>query len=391
MSQNQSKGYQLLLKKGFSLIEFSIALVVVGFFITIGVTLIPRLMSSPIFGNANIENTLDQATRAIDGFVIANGRLPCPATNSLGVEDCSVGVVSGWLPVRQLGISLNEPVRYGVYREPSAVDTLDKDLAKKTIPDRYKPSFPYSASYSYISKINGLDFCIGLLNLTETGGSVLTAGQLAIPIAYGIAVGGKLNADNLTSGLWTQLDGLNSVSNRFELAGRAKNTTYDDDTRTVGSAELFERLGCTQKLAAVNFESRMSNVAYDVDQVADFYVRFRTFQVKVSELDNSMVATARDLAAADLAIGIAGSAVSIAGSLETFGAGAFAIATSVAAVSMATYSLVEAVKAVPKAAQDLADARSMKSASDNFKLQTASDLNLSFNRMKALDAKGILP
>jgi phosphoribosylformimino-5-aminoimidazole carboxamide ribonucleotide (ProFAR) isomerase len=121
------------------------------------------------------------------------------------------------------------------------------------------------------------------------------------------------------------------------------------------------------------------------------YVRFRTFQVKVSELDNSMVDTARNLAITDLAVAIAQMAVAIAGGFETFGAGAFAIATGVAAIAMASYSLEEAVAAIPPAAQDLADAHSMKNASDNFKAQTNADLVTAVARMKAADAKGILP
>jgi type II secretory pathway pseudopilin PulG len=386
---------------GFSIIELTISLVFVGLVGVMVWSFLPRLKALPIFAQANADS-LAIANRAIDGFILANGRLPCPdsSADNTGTEDCTAGSITGWLPVRTLGISLQEKVRYGVYRDPRVTPAMDMDLA--VMADRFKPLYPYNipaGTDPYVQRLNGLDFCIGLLNVTQASGTVLTASSRSaagaiiaeIPIAYGLAVAGKTNADNAGIGNVAGFDGSNSVAGKFEMQGAAKTAAYDDDTRTVGSAELFERLGCTQKLAAVNSTARTAYVAYDVDQVAAMYVRFRTFQVKVSELDNSMVDTARNLAITDLAVAIAQMAVAIAGGFETFGAGAFAIATGVAAIAMASYSLEEAVAAIPPAAQDLADAHSMKNASDNFKAQTNADLVTAVARMKAADAKGILP
>ena len=378
-------------QRGFTLIELAIGFAIVGILTVVLAMLLPRIRALPAFSQHS-GKTLEQAARAIDGFIIANSRLPCPDTSAdrTGVENCAAGNVAGWLPARTLGLSLSEPVRYGVYRQSGALDANDVDLA--VLKNRYVPLLPavYAATYPNIK--NGLDFCIGLLNLTETGGSVLTAGSSTIPIAYGLAVAGLKNADLSAPGAYAQFDGLNSASNRFELEGQAKAANYDDETKTVGSAELFERLACTQKLAAVNSVGRAAYVAYDVDQVAAFYVRFRTFQVRVSELDNSMVGTARDLAIADLTLSIAGMGVAIAGMAESPGPdGVFGIATAAAAIAMAGYSLAEAIKEVPKAADDLVTARQQKTASDTFKSYTAIDLSTALSTIHTLDMKGIRP
>ncbi|MBR7800860.1 type II secretion system protein [Undibacterium fentianense] len=376
--------------RGFSLLELSVGIVVIGILTVSLVLFIPKIKSLPAFSQHS-GNPLDQANKAIEGFVIANSRLPCPDTspNNIGDEDCSGAAVTGWLPTRTLGITLSEPVRYGVYRQSTALASNDYDLA--VLKDRYVPLLPSTYASSYSVKKNGLDFCIGLLNLTGNGGIVLTAGD-AIPIAYGLATAGAANADQRDDGVYSKFDGLNVKPGQFELSGAQKTNVYDDDTRTVGSAEFFERLACTQKLAAVNSVGRAAYVAYDVDEVAKFYVKFRTFQVKVAELNNAMVGTAKDLAIADLAISIAGMGVAVAGMFESPGpAGAFGIATAGAAIAMAGYSMAEALKEVPKAAEDLTTARQQKIASDNFKVQTGIDLTTAMTTINTLDGKGIRP
>lgn len=381
-------------RRGFTLIELAVALAVVGVLSVAMAVFLPKINTLPAFSQ-HAGNTSEQATRAIDGFILANSRLPCPdsSADGTGEENCADGNIVGWLPTRTLGISLSEPVRYGVYRQSNAQEAKDYDLA--VLKNRYVPLLPDSYATTYPKLKNGLDFCIGLLNLTEKGGTVLSAGSSMIPIAYGIATAGKLNADNRGVGKEGQFDGLNSVPGRFELAGQYKSAVYDDDTRTVGSAELFERLGCTQKLASVNSVGRAAYVAYDVDQVAEFYVRFRTFQIKVRELDLDIANTARDLAATDIAISAAKMAVAITllsqtkDPLKITGA-QIGVAAATAGTLAAANSLVGAIKRVSKAEESLATARKQKVASEKFKAETSDDLSAAMDTIKLLDTKGIL-
>lgn len=372
--------------QGFSLVELAVAMVIIGFLGVIAWSYMPKLMTLPMFSQFSGKAT-EQSVNAIDGFILANGRLPCPDTsaNNTGIENCAPGVINGWLPARTLGLSLSERVKYGVYRDARLTPTSDIDLA--VLVDRYKPSYPYGTDLTYTPRNNGLDFCIGLLNLTESGGTLLTAGALAVPIAYAIAVAGPANAD----GVGNNFDGRNAIAGQFELEGTAKSATYDDETKTVGSAELFERLGCTQKLAAVNSAARKANVALDVDRVADLYVEFRTFQVKIAELDNKMVDVALALAIADISLAVANAAIASQVTYTTNGAAALAVAKAVVALTASSYALAQVIIRLDTTAEKLALANKMKAASSQFKLQTFSDLNAAKLYMLTMDGKGILP
>lgn len=398
MNMNLNLNLKLNLKRqrGINLIELSITLVVMGLILAATWQMMPRLQNLPLFksNSVNAGTSIEQAQRALEGFILANGRLPCPdsTTDNKGVEQCANGAVKGWLPTKTLGISLSEPVRYGVYRESHVDLTLDKDLA--AMKNRYSPLLPASLKTAYASseKSNPLDFCIASLNLAEQGGLFLSAGSSSVPIAYGLAVAGLRNADGDQNGNF--FDGLNADTNtatgRFEMQGNPKIQTYDDETRTVGAAELFERLGCTQKLATINSAARATYVAYDLDQLAQFYVGFRTFQVKVSQLEVSQAATAETLAIADTALSAAGVAMAIAGAFESFGAGAaIGLATSYASLLISADELSAALGDKKSAAEDLKTSEDQLKAAQNYQLQTAADQREAFERIKRLDDKGL--
>ena len=373
---------------GFSLIELVMVLAIVGGLGLLLWQLAPRLKN--LLAMAHLTgNTLERADTALNGFIRVNGRLPCPDTTAAntGLEDCSGSIAVGWLPVRTLGLNLSERVRYGVYRAPSATLTLDADLA--TRPNRYQPLLPPALAALQSSNLNGLDFCVGLRNVS---GTALTAGVLQVPIAYGLAVAGAADADNVSgAGGKTLFDGLNATAGRFEMAGAAHSASYDDDTRTVGGAELFTRLGCATRLGETTGAARAAFAAYDINRVAGMYVDFRTFQIRVVDLNSQMVDTSIVLATADLAIAIGQAAVAVAGTFETFGAGAAAAVAAVGGIASASYSLAEAIKGLQEAAENKVTAASQKAAALGFQAQTASDLATAVSRVGTLDAQGLLP
>lgn len=107
---------------GFSLIELSIAMIVVGFLISIGFSLVPNYLQSAKVTAARTQ--MKEIQNAIEGFAVANNRLPCPDTTTTadGVEvfdatntnDCAAyhGFAAakndtGNLPYRTLGLSNN--------------------------------------------------------------------------------------------------------------------------------------------------------------------------------------------------------------------------------------------------------------------------------------------
>lgn len=378
---------------GFSLIEFAVALVIVGALGLLVWQFLPRLKSLPAMARLT-GTTLEQAETALNGFILANGRLPCPdatAANT-GNEDCAAGASMGWLPVRTLGLSLSERVRYGVYRAPSVTPALDMDLA--VLPDRYAPLLPASLNAVEPVYLNGLDFCVGLRNLTgTTGAAALTTGSQQIAIAYGLAVAGAGDADRVAdaAGNTSVFDGLNAAAGRFELAGRARNASYDDDTRTVGSAELFTRLGCATRLSGTNAAARAAYAAYDIDQVAEMHRRFRSFQIEVRTSNQTMAVTSTILAAADLANAIASSANAIALVVETGGATTAPLIAAGITITVAIAAVTAAALGVASADASLVTANNQYAAALNFKSLTAGDLAIAAARIGALDAKGLLP
>ncbi len=96
-----------LMSNGFSLVEIAVVLVIIAVLITaIGVPLATQLDQQR---TVDTQKQLENIKEAIYGFVMANGRLPCPATSAGGAEAPVSGGVcttnSGFVPGITLGLS----------------------------------------------------------------------------------------------------------------------------------------------------------------------------------------------------------------------------------------------------------------------------------------------
>ena len=294
---------------GFSFVELSVALAALGIVLLAAMAYWQLTASQRV---AAVQQTVQKQSRdAVVGFLYANFRLPCPAADANGFENCS-GAGSairhtGLLPWRTLGLPRPEAgrLRYAVYREPSGSAPDDRDLA--TARDRMNPlrvatpnpkprnhpiapnpnappppvavagllgatqsgslasplnaacnpssSPPCPAPGGGSASVNMVDACLALN--TASGLAAAPAASLGVvdggvrrPMAFVVVAPGLLDADG-DGQIFDRANALASDANpTYEPASRSKSDTYDDQVLAVSPTELFSELNCGTGLAA---------------------------------------------------------------------------------------------------------------------------------------------
>ncbi|MBT8359254.1 MAG: prepilin-type N-terminal cleavage/methylation domain-containing protein, partial [Desulfobacterales bacterium] len=123
---------KLMGRSGFTLIEMAVVMVIVGIIISIMATVLPSLIHSGKIKKAQAD--LERADLALQGYISATGRCPCPDTNADGEEnrndggtqgnpaDDTCAAYVGDLPYLTLGLSSpndvwGNPIKYAVYSD----------------------------------------------------------------------------------------------------------------------------------------------------------------------------------------------------------------------------------------------------------------------------------
>lgn len=374
---------------GFSLIELSIVLVIIGV-LSLAIPAITPVLQQ-VFTSENDKQVLDDAEGAIKGFLIAQNRLPCPDSDNDGNENCTSTVHSGTLPYRTLKLSspvmniFGQKIAYSVYRNANGTANLDADLA--SLKDRYRPLLPNSES-STIS--NGLDFCWALKTAIKVANSNAFSyvGSSSSPInqAYILASPGSLNANEAG----TVFDGINQIGNiGFELPDKVIDANYDDTVRSKGFSELAGELKCAALIGRANGSARTSVAMYDITRINDYNVSFRALALDVHEGNVDQAEFNMALATADAAIYAAQTVIAIAAGAESFGVAVAAIAIpAVAAGALTAKGLIDAANGLSDAkdARDVAAAQ--KTEADAQKVDIDALYAAKLAKAKAIDAKG---
>jgi prepilin-type N-terminal cleavage/methylation domain-containing protein len=125
-------------QKGFTLVEVAIVLMIVGVVLAGTISAVSTQSTSAKYSKT--KSTLNTAQEALLGYVVSQGRLPCPDTTNYaagtdgdGLEDiasCNSGLktttVEGWLPFATLGIEGRDDfgrlLRYRVTEHFAVVD-----------------------------------------------------------------------------------------------------------------------------------------------------------------------------------------------------------------------------------------------------------------------------
>ncbi len=332
---------------GFTLVELGVSLVLLGL---LALAFVAYWRTSAQERATVADRDLLAVTeRAVVGFAHAGFRLPCPASDSAGNEDCTGGRQTGFLPWRTLGVADARAgtLLYGAYRAPNTGQPwIDMDLAQAM--DRLRPSFtvgpppmlPAAPLALSPANANLLDFCYALTlasnvpaNAAALGVVDANAAAARRAVAFTVAAPGLLDAD----GDGNPFDGLqasaSSASPTFDAANRPVSGSYDDRVLAVPFNALFAQLQCGQALSAVSHSHvNAATAAASLQQALINYKR----QLEIAALlAGAGVAsgTAGVLSAsAGLASAVAGSANAVAFTILTYGSASAVMAPAVAAV-----------------------------------------------------------
>ncbi len=141
------------ISQGFTLIEMSMVLIIIGFLI--GGMFVPLSMQMSYQKIKKTQNTLETIKEALMGFAIINNRLPCPALDNKGNEvitnPCTTyNETDGYLPWANLGTdrfdAWGHPFRYRVDGNFTANIPNPPNTINLIIQDNSSPSNLLSSS-----------------------------------------------------------------------------------------------------------------------------------------------------------------------------------------------------------------------------------------------------
>lgn len=364
-------------QEGYSLVELSVVLIIVGLIFALLYQYYPRTQAVQkqvvkSFNTENIDNV-------ITGFAYSHGRLPFPDNDKDGIEN--IGAVTGTIPEKTLGLAekpvnqVNIPLTYSIFRKPDLADsTLDADLAiSKDRLYALLPSGTRVAALTPLLQSNTIDLCFALktaANIRSTGNVQITdTTSLHVSksgsnknVAYVLVDVGSENADNDAAG--KLLDGFNAIATgiKFESPTRPRTQNYDDQVNTKEFSELFGALGCGSVISAALHAH--DNVVLAADMM---HTSFEDYS-RLLALSKDLADAGELLAIAAVAQGVAGladalSAAAIAAAetfttpFEAFGVAAAALAAtaiglgaaSTAAAALSLKTAEDAVEAVENA------------------------------------------
>lgn len=214
-------------RSGFTLIELAIVIIIVGIIISIVASVLPSLIGSSKIRQARAQ--LEKADNALQGYSIANFRLPFADNNGDGLEDA--GVFSGTLPYRTMGLSSGTDVwgnaiRYAVYGVGGGANNLTRTF---TDGDAFCAAITNASTAAFDINIDHTTTAVpcGGANGTNAGNQ-----------AYVLASGGLKDMDGANG----YFDGCNTTAGTgFNIPGKIQGTTYDDLVRAYSLNELNQK------------------------------------------------------------------------------------------------------------------------------------------------------
>jgi len=347
--------------RGMTLIEVSLVVLVLGFLALLLADLLPGFKRAAM--QKESLRALATAQTAMRGFVLINGRLPCPDSSGDGAEDragdgCTA--LTGTLPYRTLGLggplenAAGFPFRYGVYHRSNASVGADAGLTR--VIDRLQPEVAEGLPPALGPRLRGhsnlLDYCAAVQS-AQALATVNTQIHVALPlgsgevlenVAYVLAEPGVADMDVNGSAF----DGSNAAGLRFEHPTLAPGRSYDDRVVVAYFTDMWEELGCSSLVASTaraypNTESGLAMFRQSLRDYKDQLGLTREMAEadrlqEIASLAQGIGAVA--VAAAALPIGVASSINTAGATSGSAVAAGIAIGLNVAATAYSAVNLV---------------------------------------------------
>ncbi len=241
-------------QRGYSIIELSVSIVILGLIISAILGLYAHLEEK--YRHIDLVQSTQEANEAIWGFIFSKGRLPCPSGDNGGFEDCTIA--KGFLPYKALGMpaqirnSTGLALRYAVYLKVDS--TIMRDAELDVLKDRYRPfvaeGSPPVGQELILGNTNNLDFCQALDTAAHASDDAtlvhVGSGANLEHVAYILLDPGAGDAN----GNGNSLEGLDATADlAFDRPNRPSNFVDDDRVFVTYFNQLWEKIGCSNVIS----------------------------------------------------------------------------------------------------------------------------------------------
>lgn len=253
---------RLTFRQGFSLVELSIVLIIIGLIVGAGVTIWRSSIDSTRLSAT--KTNLDNIKNSVINFAMANGRFPCPDTtvppNNTGVSNpnpatcgttCSCNTCANppcWVPYQTLQLQLpgGKDSFGNVFRYDISYDTAGG--AQGGLTNTTQDTF-CGVLFGYLSHAADAGVprvpCVTNQNDGADDGQIGASGQGYGVAAVAISQAPVDNVFNAPPGLTGK--NIAGTPREYEMAARANDNTYGNLVSELTYGELFNKVCSTQK------------------------------------------------------------------------------------------------------------------------------------------------
>jgi len=214
---------------GFSLVEISIVLVIIGLILSMGLGMMKSLTRTSSV--KKVKSDMEIAGNALHAFAISRGRLPCPDTDGDGRENCPVSSCASppcGLPYLDIGTDAADAWAQRFYYDVTDILTTTTQQNQCVVLYELQNFYPWSGSPSNAPCGGYAMVCATATSDTDDGAiaSAASGSYLAAIIISGgedAALGGKNTRDagreyERTSNLWDFNTGRNDMVKEVTLS-----------------------------------------------------------------------------------------------------------------------------------------------------------------------------